>query len=284
VPYGGFDFELLLATSLFRSVILYYHNITPAKEYFPSDIPRAVLSILGRVQMLVSNKNMLVITCSDYNVEELRRYGYNNVINLPNFIDVKSDRYVEKEIQILFVGRIAPNKGCLELIKLIKRVRIATNQDIQLKIVGRFCASDKYKNQILNECKNQSFIHIERNELDNAGLQKEYRKSILYVSCATHEGFGLPVMESIQNGTAALYTPCGGTESVLAGIGCYEYTDLCKQIITLLDSPNRLDELLSAQQAAVAIIMHIRKNVINTLPDICKSYRNAISYNNHRCI
>jgi glycosyltransferase involved in cell wall biosynthesis len=94
---------------------------------------------------------------------------------------------------------------------------------------------------------------IER-EVTLAELAEHYTGATLYVSAASHEGFGLPACEAILAGTPAIYLECGGTESILDGQGMVlnrEKDSIWCHIVDLLRRPDRYTALLAAQERIV---------------------------------
>ena len=116
----GSGVNALFADLPCRKAIL-YHNITPA-EYFKG-IQDQIAGLLeqGRRQMkALAGKAAVVIADSSFNARELQDMGYGDVPVLPLVLDLHRlrahanrytlDKYGDKLVNVLFVGRCAPNK------------------------------------------------------------------------------------------------------------------------------------------------------------------------------
>lgn len=219
--YGGYDKYLKYINK--NNIYFVYHNITPAHFFMFSEPKVFFGSILGYLQLKLMKKSSKWITMSEFNRKELLSIGFKNVIISPNIITKEDVTHISKteHPSLLFVGRISPNKNVLNLINQVSKFAQNNKEKIELIIIGegkKKCiyrekfikkVNIKYPNLVINWIKNISY----------EDLVKYYMKSWLYVSMSLHEGFGVPVLESIAYGTPALYLECGGQESVLNNVG-----------------------------------------------------------------
>jgi len=222
--YGGFDTYLNIFEKN-RNITFIYHNITPSIFFWKTEPLVSIRSIIGKIQLNLINKKHKWITMSDYNVNELNVAGFKNIFLCPNIISKSSiePTFKSKEISLLFVGRIAPNKNCIALLEQVEKVATQLQIPINLVIVGsakRGCRfGKKFSEKYLELKKHQYLKTYWEKEINEEKLSALYKKSWLYISMSLHEGFGVPACESIANGTPALYLECGGQESVLEKIG-----------------------------------------------------------------
>lgn len=224
-PYGGFD-SRLWRTFRWRSnrkPIYVYHNITPASYYWSAEPKVALGAIAGRLQLALAPKSMRWVTCSRYNQRELLRMGFTSVQLCSNIVDSHMGAFgkMKEGDRVLFVGRIAPNKRCLELVRYVRKVADQLRKRIVLTIVGDrkpHCAyADAFDRELHRIKESNSWLLVElfHSALTDKEMRDKYAAATVYVSASHHEGFGLPVCESIAAGTPALYVECGGTEDVL---------------------------------------------------------------------
>src|SRR5262249_11460812 len=101
--------------------ILVYHNITPA-EYFTDVSPEAaILCQKGRSDLAaLSGFFSAAIADSNFNADELRLAGFQNVVAIPPLVDFGAYESTASSgvdsaqppctVDWLFVGRISPNK------------------------------------------------------------------------------------------------------------------------------------------------------------------------------
>lgn len=194
-------------------IIFCYHNITPARFFAENslDIQRQV--ILGRWQtqhFIDSKKINFYINDSSYNSEELARLGANSTDlhevapfhQVESFNTLKEDRRVvarieKKKTNILFVGRVASNKGQLNLVRLVERYQEIYGDTIHLYLVGKISAMG-YAEKIFQYIKDRNLencvtFHIEASVEE---LNSYYHHCQIFVCLSEHEGFGLPLIEA----------------------------------------------------------------------------------------
>lgn len=222
--YGGLDTHLNIFKKN-KNITFVYHNITPANFFWKTEPLVSIRSILGKIQLNLINKKRKWITMSDYNVKELNEIGFKNVFLCPNIISTNLITPIEKSrnISLLYVGRIAPNKNCIFLLEQVEKVANQLLLPINLVIVGSVKPGCRYGDSFLEKYKllsSHQYLKINwEKDVDDHKLNELYQQSWLYVSTSLHEGFGVPACESIANGTPALYLESGGQESVLKKIG-----------------------------------------------------------------
>lgn len=252
LPYGSFCKELLCVTN-FSNILLIYHNITPAKYFWKTEPLVGLKSFLGRLQLLFLKFFLRqVVAVSDFNKKELEDMGYKKISLCPNIIVPQKNNFQEKNKNptILYVGRIVQNKRCIELLNIAKEVSLKMGNNLELIIVGNGKLHSPYVKQFKAQLENTSnFCQIKwLSKISDCDLRELYQRSWLYVSLSRHEGFGLPVCESINNGTPAVYTACGGQESVLDGIGLIDLKNISEEIIRLLNSVEYRSNLYNKQK------------------------------------
>ena len=136
-PYECFNFKLLVCPRI-NNVVFIYHNITPAQFFWKSEPHVAIRSIMGRIELrLLKYRVKQWLAVSEYNKKELEDIGIKNVILCSNLIKpVRCSCEKTTEPSLLYVGRIAQNKRCLELLRIVKTISNKLNKQITLYIVG----------------------------------------------------------------------------------------------------------------------------------------------------
>jgi glycosyltransferase involved in cell wall biosynthesis len=274
--YGGLDIHFNVLNRN-NNITFVYHNITPPKFFWKTDPLVSIRSILGKIQLRMMRKKNRWITMSDYNVNELRDIGFKDVILCPNIISKKTIILLQKskEITLIYVGRISPNKNCIFLLEQVEKVANQLLRPIKLVVVGTTKEGCKYGISFLKKfesLKSNPYLVINwKKDIQNEELNCLYQESWLYLSTSLHEGFGVPACESIANGTPAIYLESGGQESVLNSIGLVKEKDLFySHIIDLILESKKLEELLEKQKKIVNKLIQpeINKKVFEIYRDI----------------
>ena len=206
----GSDVPDFLARQNLR-LILVYHNVTPAQFFEGTDPLRAHLARLGMEQLdLLRPHTALALADSEFNKDELVDAGYEQVAVLP--ICLKQERYDLLPVpeiassldggnpRLLFIGRLAPNKRQEDLVKLLYFLR-RTRPSARLVLVGdRWeVGYDKWVEQLASELGIGDGLTI-AGKVTQEEMVTYIRSADCYVSMSEHEGFGLPLIESMYLG------------------------------------------------------------------------------------
>lgn len=110
-----------------------------ATKHFDSPWGRAVLSIKLWMERRIFSKTQHVIALTEQGRQEVLTYGFRGPITvIPNGVDLKKftpDASVEKDIDVLFCGRIEKRKGSRPMVEICKQL-VAIKPDIRICIVG----------------------------------------------------------------------------------------------------------------------------------------------------
>ena len=144
-----------LAYALPDRMLLVYHNITPP-EYVADGFPQlAKLCFMGRRELAAfANRCELAVGDSEFNRQDLERLGFTETAALPvvpdfSHLDVPPDPLVAGQLgddwtNILFVGRIIPNKRIEDLIRFYAAYRAYLDPRSRLLIAGSAAGFDWY--------------------------------------------------------------------------------------------------------------------------------------------
>lgn len=206
--------------------VLIYHNITP-HSYFHG-INDTLVNLLkdGRSELgSLSDEVVLALGVSEYNREELEGLGFKNTGVLPIIIDF--EKYARKPTQkilekfncghsnILFVGRISPNKKQEDIIKTFYYYKKYIDPKARLFLVGSYEGMENYHEQLINLIKELDLNDvIITGNVDFKDLLAYYKIADVFISMSEHEGFCVPLLESMYfgilivayNSTAIPYT------------------------------------------------------------------------------
>lgn len=211
--------------------LLYYHNITPAELFEPFDPGGAMSLSRGREELkrLVPGTS-LAMANSAYSAEELRRLGAPEVRVVPPYLPPGLDstphadhqawlRRTKAGVDVLFVGRIVPNKGHLHLLRAFAALREAVDPGARLFVVGRQ-GPDAYMREIarLRERVGAGGV-VFTGSVDDGRLAAHYREADVFCCLSLHEGFGLPLVEAMRAGLPVVAYDAGAVGETLGGAG-----------------------------------------------------------------
>ena len=252
--------------------VIQYHNITPAHFFAPYDSGIFRIAALGREELknLVGHVDV-ALGDSEYNRQELETLGFNTTGVVPIIVDTTriTESPVEPALEetllgdglanILFVGRIAPNKKIEDIIRLAEHYKRYVDTDYRFIFVGRTDAVPRYYNTILAliaeyQMPRDRFVFT--GTVTDSELATYYRASHAYVSLSEHEGFCVPLVEAMAADIPVLAFGATAVPETLGGAGiCFSPKDLeyAAEMLGLLvyDDTVRSD-IIAGQQSRVA--------------------------------
>jgi L-malate glycosyltransferase len=218
--------------------ILIYHNITPAK-YFMGFADDAVTSLTAAREQMVqaARQSDAVWAASKFDASELEAAGVRNVNVFalpfdPAVIDVQPEPYIlnrfsDKTLKnLLFVGRIAPNKHIEDLILAFAWYNQTINPYSRLLLVGSQRSAPRYYMMLRMLANELNLTHVcFEGFASQAGLAAYYEIADVFVCASEHEGYCLPLVEAMHKGIPVVARRTGGTPEALGGAGVL-YEDL----------------------------------------------------------
>ena len=190
--------------------IIYYHNITPP-DFFEGYNPNAQMDChkgLRDVRYL-ANKVDYCLAVSEFNRQDLIGMGYKQKIDiLPILIPYKDyDQQPDEEIikkykdgrtNILFTGRIVPNKKYEDIIQAFYYYKKYLNPEARLFLVGKHGEQDTYYNQLcsyINQLQLTDVFFTGHIRFDQ--ILAYYNIADVFVCMSEHEGFCVPLVEAM---------------------------------------------------------------------------------------
>lgn len=222
--------------------VVQYHNITPAAFFAPYDAGLFRLAALGRRELAtLAGRVELALGDSEFNRQELESLGFAPTGVLP--IAVDTDRITNAPrrpalerilgdglINILFVGRIAPNKKIEDHIRLAELYKRNVDSYYRFIFVGRHDGVPRYYAQIRALIAEFDMLP-ERfwftGPVPDDDLAAFYRWADAYVSLSEHEGFCVPLVEAMAADVPVVAYAAGAVPETLGGAGLlFEPKDL----------------------------------------------------------
>ena len=228
--------------------VVIYHNVTAPEFFAPYSAELSRLCRLGREEL----KSLAPVTDaaladSPFNARELAEFGFRDAEVFPLFVDFAkyeqpASAFVHKLLRdgrtnILFVGRVAPNKKIEDLIKVAFYYKKYISPLVRLIVVGKTSSLPKYYRGLVRLA---SEFHLQAEEVRFLGhvpddeLHAAYRAADVFLSLSEHEGFCLPLVESLVFDVPVVAYDSTAVPDTLGGAG----------ILVRDKRPDRLAELI----------------------------------------
>lgn len=188
---------------------LIYHNITPADFFLPYRPEFAAMVQQGRDQLSALARHFRTsLGVSAFNAAELKAVGFRAPGVLPIAVDPEKwnfppdpetlERLQDGRTNLLFTGRIAPNKRQDDLVRVFERY-LDFDPDARLILVGKVEEEDPYGQELDNLIDGlglQDNIELP-GSVNNSQLAAYYHAADLFWSMSEHEGFCVPLIEAM---------------------------------------------------------------------------------------
>ena len=211
----GWNFGLDLLEDLTCRKIVKYHNITPPEFFAGISIDYETVCSQGREQVKdIATANCdLYLADSQYNAEELIQEGAerSKCVVVPPFHHIDKlaqlapdtsvlDQYVNSTLNILMVGRVAPNKGHGSLIEALAVYRHLYHGKARLLIVGKEAPQLSTYSQWLRQLATSKGLDgsvIFAGGVSDEQLKAYYLAADFFMLTSEHEGFCVPLVEAM---------------------------------------------------------------------------------------
>lgn len=212
--------------------IMIYHNITPPGFFRSYSIPATQLTELGYKGVdFLRDKVDYVLADSAFNKGELLQRGYSCPIDvrpiLIRFEDYRQapdeatvKKYSDGKKNLIFVGRIAPNKKQENVIRAFYCYK-KLNPDSRLILVGSSKGMENYRDRLVKYAgalgigDDVVFTgHIKFSE-----ILAYYHIADVFVCMSEHEGFCVPLVESMFFDTPIVAYDTSAISDTLGGSG-----------------------------------------------------------------
>ena len=257
-----------VAFALPDRMILVYHNITPPRFFLGVRSPIVEQCFSGRRELgAYARRCDLALGDSVFNQSELDALGFPRTGVLPvvpdfSHLDVTprgwlAQQFDDDATNILFVGRIIPNKRIEDLIRFFHVYRRRYNRASRLLLVGSHDLFDNYRDALaeLVQRLGTPDVHL-IGHVSNEELTAFYDVADLFLSASEHEGFCVPLIEAFYKRIPVIAFAAAAVPATLDGGGVlYERKDprhVASLINAVLTDDALEDQILEAQDAALA--------------------------------
>ena len=246
--------------------VLIYHNITPP-EFYERFYPEAAnLCRLGRELLPRLAQCDLALGDSDFNRRELVAAGFPEErtgvlpINPPlhKLDEVEEDEELGRSLSdgktnLLFVGRVVPNKRVEDIVKLFHSYHRGVNAHSRLVVAGSLL--NTYYSALLSLARRMGVADrvFFLGKVSDGALKACYRRSHYYISMSEHEGFCVPLLEAFHFGLPVLAYAAGAVPETMGKAGILFHDKDYPLLAELLDRLERdaflRERTLAAQRA-----------------------------------
>lgn len=264
--------------------IMIYHNMTP-KDFFIPYNKKTALSLENGIQQLEDLKGYVdyILADSEYNKLELEKMKFQCKIDVqPLIIDFEeynarpNEEVINKfsgSTNIIFTGRIAPNKKQEDIIKVFYYYKNYVDKNAKLFLVGSYSGTEKYYAKLKGfvkklKLKDVYFTgHIPFDE-----ILAYYKIADVFLCMSEHEGFCVPLLESMHfdipivtfNSSAIPYT-LGDSGVLLDSKDYIQYSEAIRKII---ENNEYREEIIEKQRSNLkrfkkSVTVNIFKNNLN---------------------
>jgi L-malate glycosyltransferase len=243
--------------------VLLHHNITPPEFFVGHDPELARICAIGQREFRRLAPHVdLGLADSEFNRRELEEAGFARTGVLPIYLDFR--RYRERpdpvlgrmladgRTNLLFVGRVTPNKRQEDLVRLASYWRRFISPDVRLLLVGKLPRRRSYYDALQSFFYEEGFTPAEvifTGHVDHAELLACYAEADVFVSASAHEGFGVPLVEAMLMDVPVLAYRAGAVPDTLGDAGV-QYSEA--RVDEVAEMAHRLVADAALRQAVLA--------------------------------
>lgn len=264
-----------------------YHNITPGRYYAKYDQELASFCEKGREELKFLMPHIhFALADSEYNRLELMQLGYlhhavspvivafDEYNRPPDHIMLYQLRSSKKRKDVLFVGRLVPNKRIEDVMEAFAFYRNYMEPGARLFLVG-YAAFSAYVNELKQLIAEKGYedVYIV-GHVPFEQLKAYYLNADLFLCMSEHEGFCVPLLEAMYFNVPIIARAGGAVEETLGGAGLLVSNKNVRQIAALMHQVTEDEELrrniMSRQKERLKYFT--RENTENILWEHVKAY------------
>jgi glycosyltransferase involved in cell wall biosynthesis len=247
---------------------LVYHNITPPEYFIGIHKDLVKLCFRGRRELTAYIPRCeLALGDSEYNRQELEALGFPHTGVLPVVPDfahldlppntMTADRFDDGWTNVMFVGRVIPNKKFEDVIRAFHAYRTFHNPRSRLILVGSYSGFERYLAMLngLVARLGTPDVHF-LGHVSNEELTALYDVADLFLCASEHEGFCVPVIEAFYKQVPVLAYAATAVPATMDGGGVlYDTKDpleIARVMAAVLDNGDVGDAIVASQDAALA--------------------------------
>ena len=257
-----------VAFALPDRMILIYHNITPPHYFIDVNNTLVHECYSGRRELAAyAARCHLALGDSAFNQAELDAMGFPRTGVLPVIpdfahLDVPPNRLLVRRFDdastnILFVGRLIPNKRIEDLVRCFHAYRMRYNPAARLLIVGSHSGFKDYHASIaalIRDLRTPD-VHL-IGHVSNEELTALYDVADLFLSASEHEGFCVPLIEAFYKRIPVIAFAAAAVPATMDGAGVLYTRKDPRHVAALMNAvladAALADDILATQDVALA--------------------------------
>jgi glycosyltransferase involved in cell wall biosynthesis len=222
--------------------VLLHHNLTPGSFFAGWDDEMVRIAEAGREELAsLAPSCDLGLGDSEWNRRELEALGARRTGVLPIYLDfgryreapspVRLRMLADGRTNLVFVGRVAPNKRPDDLVRLASYWKRFVSPSVRLLLVGKLPRRATGRGEPLRRHYHDALVAFAYEEgltpeevvftghVEHDDLLACYRRADVFVSMSEHEGFGVPLVEAMLMDVPVLARSAAAVDDTLGGAG-----------------------------------------------------------------
>ncbi|MDE6592817.1 MAG: glycosyltransferase family 4 protein [Oscillospiraceae bacterium] len=244
-------------------VVLRYHNVTPPK-FFEGFDENAVIACSNGLSQVSELREYIdyCLPVSEFNKKDLTEMGYTCPMTvlpiLIRFSDYEQQpdeqvvqKYSDGRSNILFVGRMAPNKKVEDVISAFAVYKDRYDPAARLFLVGSYNEGDGYYRKLVKHIEDLGVKDvIFPGHISFAAILAYYSIAHAFLCMSEHEGFCVPLVEAMYFHVPIVAYNSSAVPSTLGGTGVLldekEYDKAAKAIWEITKN-DKAEEIVKGQ-------------------------------------
>jgi glycosyltransferase involved in cell wall biosynthesis len=270
--------------------VLIYHNMTPSRFFVGYDDELVRIAEAGTRELVSLNDEVdLALGDSEFNREELDNLGFPRTGVLPilmNFDEltgttpnpVMEEMLSDGRANFLFVGRVYPNKRFEDLARLAFFYKKYVSEDFRFILVGKAGRMERYQQsvQALADTwglRPSEFLFIGHVSFED--LLACYRCSDVFISMSEHEGFAVPLVESMLMDLPVMAYAATAVPDTLGGAGIQfrekRYEELAEMALLLTSDTNLRAAVIRSERVRVERFHpdRVKADLLGYVEEVC---------------
>ncbi|HEX7785418.1 MAG TPA: glycosyltransferase family 4 protein, partial [Methylomirabilota bacterium] len=167
---------------------------------------------------------------SEFNRRELEAAGFRRTAVLPIVLDLESYRrppspvvrriYGDGRVNVLFVGRIIPNKRIDDLVRCFALYQRHLRPQSRLLLMGDYRGHERYFDRLQEMVRALGVQEVVfTGHVDDDDLRAAYAAAHVFLCLSEHEGYCVPLVEAMAAGVPVVAYEAGAVAETLRGGG-----------------------------------------------------------------